>query len=75
MIITVNDVIDNCELAFLTGERKPSAILQCVEYMTNTYELTPEVAELLECISSAASPLIFLNAYKASLACQQEETA
>lgn len=75
MTITVHDVVDNCELAFLNGGRKPSAILLCAENMRNTYELTSEVAELLECITSAASPLIFLNAYKASLACQQEETA
>lgn len=75
MTITVQDVIDNCELAFVNGERRPSAIINCVENMRKLYTYDEEVAELLDCITSAASPLIFLNAYKASLACQMEETA
>lgn len=67
-MINVEDVIDNCELAFISSGRKPLAIRKCAENMRELYSPDPAspVGELIEKLAVAPSPRIFLNAIVAS---------
>lgn len=67
-MINVNDVITNCEIAFVNSGNKPLSIRQCAENMREKYKPDPEspVGELIEKIAVAPSPRIYLNAIVAS---------